>query len=97
MINHINNMNITLTEAVKTLHEISPMMPVKDILENLSINHKHLQVDYRKVYNTLKRVSGGSSKVSKPSNIKKASIILDLTQTPKGPTIPGVVVNSGLN
>jgi hypothetical protein len=97
MINHTTTtMNTsTLTEAVKALYEVCPMMPVKEIVENLSINHKHLIVDYRKVYNTLKRVSGGTSKTPKTAKVEKASIVLDLTQTPEGPAIPGVVVNSG--
>ena len=89
------NTNTTLTSAVKALHEASPMMPVKDILENLKFNHTHLKADYRKVYNTLKRISQDTSKTPKTAKVEKASIILDLTQTPEGPAIPGVVVNSG--
>ena len=99
MINHNNttnnNMNTTLTNAVKALYEVSPMMPVKDILENLKFNHTHLAVDYRKVYNTLKRISQDTSKAPKAMKTEKASIILDLTQTPEGPTVKGIVVNSG--
>lgn len=88
------NNNTTLTQAVQALHEIDPMMPVKDILENLQINHTHLQVDYRKVYNTLKRVSGGTSKAPKTPKIEKSSIIFDLTLEPAH-TVKGVVVKRG--
>lgn len=97
MINHTTTtMNTsTLTEVVKALYEVSPMMPVKDILENLKFNHTHLKADYRKVYNTLKRISEGTSKTPKAVKTEKASIVLDLTQTPSGPAIPGVVVNCG--
>jgi len=99
------NNTTTLTEAVKAIHNASPMMPVKAIVENLNINHSHLIVDYRKVYNTLKRISGKTPKASKEVSVEslmgehrkteKVSIVLDLTQTPEGPTVPGVVVNSG--
>jgi hypothetical protein len=94
MINHTNTTmnNITLTEAVKALHEVSPMMPVKDILENLNINHNHLKVDYRKVYNTLKRVSGNRTK--KTPKMEKTSIILDLT-IPATQTVKSVVYSNG--
>lgn len=97
MINHTTTtMNTsTLTSAVKTLYTANTNVSVKEILNNIQTNHTHLIVDYRKVYNTLKRVSGGTSKTPKTAKVEKASIVLDLTQTPEGPAIPGVVVNSG--
>jgi len=91
------NNNTTLTQAVKAIHEVSPMMSVKDILEAIQINHNHLQVDYRKVYNTLKRVSGGTTKAPKTSKapkVEKSSIIFDLTLEPAH-TVKGVVVKRG--
>lgn len=88
------NNNTTLTQAVKAIHEVSPMMSVKDILEAIQINHNHLIVDYRKVYNTLKRVSGGTSKAPKTSKVEKSSIIFDLTLEPAH-TVKGVVVKRG--
>ena len=112
MINHTNttnNMNtMTLTNAVKALYTANTNASVKEILNSLQTNHTHLTVDYRKVYNTLKRISGGSSKAPKASKevsveslmgkhmkSEKASIVLDLTQTPEGPASPGIVVNAG--
>jgi len=89
-----NNMNTTLTEAVKALYTANTQISVKEILNNLSTHQTHLKTDYRKVYNTLKRING-SSKVQKVIKTEKASIVLDLTQTPEGPAIPGVVVASG--
>jgi len=86
------NNTITLTEAIKAIHATVPMMPVKDIVENLTINHSHLKVDYRKVYNTLKRISGSS--VKKAPKMEKASIVLDLTITPSE-TVKGVVYSKG--
>jgi hypothetical protein len=90
-----NNMNTTLTNAVKALYTANTNVSVKEILNNLQTNHTHLAVDYRKVYNTLKRISQDTSKAPKAMKTEKASIILDLTQTPKGPAIPGVVVSNG--
>ena len=88
-------MNTTLTNAVKALYTANTNVSVKEILNNLQTNHTHLAVDYRKVYNTLKRISGGTSKAPKVVKTEKASIVLDLTQTPEGPTVKGIVVNSG--
>jgi hypothetical protein len=98
MINHnntTNNMNTTLTGTVKALYTANTNVSVKEILNSIQTNHSHLIVDYRKVYNTLKRISGGSSKAPKASKTEKASIVLDLTQTPEGPAVKGIVVNSG--
>jgi hypothetical protein len=86
------NNTTTLTEAVKALHNVAPMMPVKEIVENLTINHSHLKVDYRKVYNTLKRISGTPTK--KAPKLETASIVLDLTITPTE-TVKGVVYSKG--
>lgn len=101
MINHTNttnNMNtMTLTNAVKALYTANTNVSVKEILKDLQTNHSHLIVDYRKVYNTLKRISGGTSKTPKAVKTEKASIILDLTQTPEGPAVKGIVVNNGKN
>ena len=98
-------MNTTLTNAVKALYTANTNVSVKEILNNIQTNHSHLIVDYRKVYNTLKRISGGSSKASKEVSVEslmgkhmkteKASIVLDLTQTPEGPAVKGIVVNAG--
>jgi len=88
-------MNTTLTNAVKALYTANTNVSVKEILNNLQTNHTHLAVDYRKVYNTLKRISQDTSKAPKAMKTEKASIILDLTQTPEGPTVKGIVVNSG--
>lgn len=101
-------MNTTLTNAVKALYTANTNVSVKEILNSIQTNHTHLTVDYRKVYNTLKRISQDTSKAPKASKevsveslvgkhmkTEKASIVLDLTQTPEGPAIPGVVVNSG--
>jgi len=100
-----NNMNTTLTEAVKALYTTNTNVSVKEILNSIQTNQTYLKADYRKVYNTLKRISQDTSKASKEVSVEslmgkhmkteKASIILDLTQTPKGPAIPGVVVNAG--
>jgi len=103
-----NNMNTTLTEAVKALYTTNTNVSVKEILNSIQTNQTYLKADYRKVYNTLKRISQDTSKTPKASKevsveslvgkhikTEKASIILDLTQTPKGPAIPGVVVNAG--
>lgn len=89
-----NNTNTTLTEAVKALYTANTQISVKEILNNLSTHQTHLKTDYRKVYNTLQRING-SSKAPKAVKTEKASIVLDLTQTPEGPAIPGVVVASG--
>lgn len=89
-----NNMNTTLTEAVKALYLAHPRITVIQIMNDLRVNQTHLKTDYRKVYNTLKRING-SSKAPKVIKTEKASIVLDLTQTPEGPAIPGVVVASG--
>ncbi len=88
-------MNTTLTNAVKALHTANTNVSVKEILNSIQTNHTHLIVDYRKVYNTLKRISQGTSKAPKTMKTEKASIVLDLTQTPEGPTVKGIVVNSG--
>lgn len=90
-------MNTTLTGAVKALYTANTNVSVKEILNSIQTDHTHLIVDYRKVYNTLKRISGGTSKAPKVVKTEKASIVLDLTQTPEGPTVKGIVVNSGKN
>ena len=98
MINHTNttnNMNTTLTNAVKALYTANTNVSVKEILNSIQTNHTHLKVDYRKVYNTLKRISQDTSKAPKAMKTEKASIVLDLTQTPEGPAVPGVVVSNG--
>ena len=99
MINHTNttnnNMNTTLTNAVKALYTANTNVSVKEILNSIQTNHTHLKVDYRKVYNTLKRISQDTSKAPKVVKTEKASIVLDLTQTPEGPAVPGVVVSNG--
>jgi len=92
--------NTTLSQAVKTIHDVSPMMPIKDILEYLNINHSHLKdkAHYRAVYNTLKRVSKGSNKTRVVKAIKAGtstgSIIFDLTQAPLE-TVSGKVFFKG--
>ncbi len=89
----------TLTETVKAIHTATPTMSVKEIRDIIAVNYTHLQADYRKVYNTLKRIWVGSS--SKPSSktskkVSKASIVLDLTQPPiNAQAIPGKVVCAG--
>ena len=90
-------MNTTLTGTVKALYTANTNVSVKEILNSIQTDHTHLIVDYRKVYNTLKRISGGTSKTPKVVKTEKASIVLDLTQTPEGPTVKGIVVNSGKN
>jgi hypothetical protein len=86
--------NITLTEAIRALYGESATTPIKNVVETLKTNpaYSHLSVDYRKVYNTWKRVSGNS----KPLKTSKTSVILDLTTTPLEGTVPGVVVSEGI-
>ena len=87
----------TLTEAVKALYTATPTMSVKDILENLKINQTHLKADYRKVYNTFKRISGTSNKnfkIIEASDLDKCSIIFDLTASPTA-TVKGVLFKRG--
>lgn len=64
------NNNMGLTEAIKTLCGQSLQMPVKEVLGNLKSNtaYSHLIVDYRKVYNTMKRISKTS----------KTQVVIDL-------------------
>ena len=87
------NNNITLTEAVKTLYTTNTKTSVKEILGAIQIQHTHLKVDYRKVYNTWKRISGSSTKKS-VLKTENASIVLDLTMTPTE-TVKGVVYSQG--
>ena len=91
-------MNTTLTEVVKALHTATPTMSVKEIRDSIAVNYTHLQADYRKVYNTLKRIWVGSpsktQKVSKTPKIEKSSIIFDLT-IPPAATVKGIVFKRG--
>jgi hypothetical protein len=91
------NNTTTLTEAVKAIHTVTPTMSVKEIRDIIAVNYTHLQADYRKVYNTLKRIwVGSASKPSKSSKVQKTSIVFDLTQTPvNAKAIPGKVVCAG--
>lgn len=74
------NSNITLTEAVKALYTQNTGISVKEILGSIQTQHTHLNVDYRKVYNTLKRVNGST----KTSQMEKASVVLDISTAAKG-------------
>lgn len=73
---NINNQNSTLTEAVKAIYIANTGITVKEILNQIRNNHNHLSVDYRKVYNTLKRVNKGQN--PKTSSLEKTSVIVDL-------------------
>ena len=89
--------NITLTEAIRALYGESATTPIKNVVETLKTNpaYSHLSADYRKVYNTWKRVSG-NSKPSKTTKTSKTSVVLDLTIPPSEGTVPGVVVSEGI-
>jgi len=88
-ISNSNTKNITLTEAIRALYGESATMSVKGLVETLKTNsaYSHLSVDYRKVYNTWKRVSG-NSKPAKTTKTSKASVVLDLTIPPISETAP---------
>lgn len=84
----------TLKQAIQALYTAHPRITVIQIVNDLSVNQPHLQVNYRKVYNTLKRVTGGISKTPKTPKVKKSSIIFDLTLEPTH-AVKGVVVKRG--
>lgn len=88
----------TLSQVVKDLYTANTNISVKDLLkgiaENESYSHLKDKAHYRAVYNTLKRISGGSKKAPKAVKTQKASIVLDLTQAPSE-TVPGKVYFAG--
>lgn len=90
MNNTSNNNNITLTEAVKALYTQNTGISVKEILGSIRTQYTHLNVDYRKIYNTLKRVNGST----KTRKIEKASVVLDLS-APACTSVKGIVVKRG--
>ena len=87
------NNTTTLTEAVKALYATHPRITVIQIVNDLSVNQPHLKADYRKVYNTFKRING-SSKAPKTPKVEKSSIIFDLT-IPPAATVKGIVFKRG--
>lgn len=84
------NTTTSLTEAVKALYAAHPRITVIQIVNDLSVNQPHLKADYRKVYNTFKRVNGSS----KAPKTEKSSIIFDLTMTP-ATTVKGTLFKRG--
>lgn len=86
----MNNTTTTLTEAVKALYAAHPRITVIQIVNDLSVNQTHLKADYRKVYNTFKRINGSS----KAPKVEKSSIIFDLT-IPPAATVKGIVFKRG--
>ena len=90
------NNTTTLTETVKALYSINNQYTVKGILEAIQTQYSYLKADYRKVYNTLKRINGSSKpvKVSKTSKKEKTSIVFDLT-APAISSVKGIVFKRG--
>jgi hypothetical protein len=88
-----NTINKGLTDIVRELYTQNAGVTVKEILGSIQTQHNHLAVDYRKVYNTLKRVNG-SSKAPKTSKTEKSTVIFDLT-APPAYTAKGIVVKRG--
>jgi hypothetical protein len=80
---------ITITQAVKQLYTCNPSSTVKEMVQNL-IEGQWQSVNYRQVYNALKRIKG-SSGVPKA---KKSSIIFDLS-APPAYTVRGILVKRG--
>lgn len=89
----MNSNNTTLTEVVRGLYTQNAGITVKEILGSIQTQHNHLNVDYRKVYNTLKRVNG-STKAPKAPKTEKSTVIFDLTAPPAG-SVKGIVVKRG--
>lgn len=87
------NSNTTLTEVVRGLYTQNTGITVKEILGSIQTQHNHLSVDYRKVYNTLKRVNG-STKAPKAPKTEKTTVIFDLSAPPAG-SVKGIVVKHG--
>ena len=80
---------ITITQAVKQLYTSNPSSTVKEMVQNLK-EGQWQSVNYRQVYNALKRVKG----TSKAPKVKKSSIIFDLS-APPAYTVKGIVVKRG--
>jgi hypothetical protein len=84
------NTTTTLTEAVKALYAAHPRITVIQLVNDLSVNQPHLKADYRKVYNTFKRINGSA----KAPKVEKSSIIFDLTLAPAA-TVKGTIFKRG--
>lgn len=80
----------SLTEAVKALYAAHPRITVIQLVNDLSVNQPHLKADYRKVYNTFKRINGSV----KAPKVEKSSIIFDLTMPPAS-TVKGTIFKRG--
>lgn len=71
-----------LTDIVRELYTQNTGITVKEILGTIQAQSlDHLTADYRKVYNTLKRVNG-STKTPKTPKTEKSTIIFDLSAPP---------------
>lgn len=88
-----NTINKGLTDIVRELYTQNAGVTVKEILGSIQTQHTHLNADYRKIYNTLKRVNG-SSKAPKTSKTEKSTVIFDLS-APPADTVKGIVVKRG--
>lgn len=87
------NNTTSLTTIIKDLYTQNTEITVKEILSKISSDYTNFQTDYRKVYNTLKRING-STKTQKTSKMEKSTVIFDLSAPPAA-TVKGIVVKRG--